>query len=126
MKVNWNRWLHEIEVRKVHKFNEIHYKSQKFHVPPGYSGTKVEVIEYDDKIELYYKERLIITHSYNVPILLVRKKRKITNNGVIMYKGKAYSIDYKLAGKTVEVQEINEGKNLLVYLNDVLLRTLDL
>ena len=43
-----------------------------------------------------------------------------------MYKGKSYTIDYKLAGKTVEVQEINEGKNLLVYLNDVLLKTIDL
>jgi transposase InsO family protein len=26
--VNWNRWLHEIEQRKVNKYNEIHYKSQ--------------------------------------------------------------------------------------------------
>ena len=126
VKVNWNRWLYEIEFRKVNKYNEIHYKSQKFHVPPGYSGTKIEVIEYEDKIEIYYRERLIISHPYNVPILLKRKKRKIASNGNIMYLGKPYSIDYKLAGKTVEVQEINDGKNLLVYLNDVLLKTLDL
>lgn len=126
VKVNWDRWLHEVEQRKVNKYNEIHYKSQKFHVPPGYSGTKIEVIEYEDKIEIYYRERLIITHSYNVPILLKRKKRKITSNGNIMYQGTPYSIDYKLAGKTVEVQEINEGKNLLVYLNGVLLKTLNL
>ena len=124
--INWDRWLYEVEQRKVNKYNEIHYKSQKFHIPPGYSGTKVEVIEYEDKIELYYRERLIITHPYNVPILLNRKKRKITHNGVIMYKGKPHSIDYKLAGKTVEVQKINDGKNLLVYLNGVLLKTLDL
>lgn len=126
VKVNWNRWLYETEWRKVNKYNEIHYKSQKFHIPPGYSGTKIEVIEYEDKIEIYYRERLIITHPYNVPLLLKRKKRKITTNGNIMYKGKAYSIDYKLAGKTVEVQEINGEKNLLVYLNNVLLKTLDL
>jgi len=126
VKVNWNRWLHEMEQRKVTKYNEIHYKSQKFHVPPGYSGTKVEVIEYEDKIEVYYRERLIITHPYNVPINIKRKKRKITHAGIIMYLGKSYTIDYKLAGKTVEVQEINEGKNLLVYLNGVLLKTLDL
>ncbi|MHA1659999.1 MAG: hypothetical protein ACTSUT_12870 [Promethearchaeota archaeon] len=43
-----------------------------------------------------------------------------------MYKGKPYTIDYKLAGETVEVQEINDGKNLLVYLNEVLLKTLNL
>jgi transposase InsO family protein len=124
--VNWKRWLHEIEQRKVNKYNEIHYKTQKFHIPPGYSGTRVEVIEYEEKIEIYYRDNLIMTHSYNVPIKQKRKKRKITHNGTIKYKGKLYSIDYKLAGKTVEVQEINEGKNLLVYLNGVLLKTLDL
>jgi len=123
--INWDRWLYEVEQRKVNKYNEIHYKTQKYHVPPGYSGTRVEVIEYEDKIELYYRDQLIITHSYNVPIKQKRKKRKITHNGTIKYKGKDYNIDYKLAGKTVEVQEINEGKNLLVYLNSVLLKTLD-
>lgn len=124
--VNWKRWLHEIEQRKVNKYNEIHYKAQKYHIPPGYSGTLVEVIEYEDKIDIYYRDQLIITHSYNVPIKQKRKKRKITHNGTIKYKGKDYTIDYKLAGKTVEVQEINEGKNLLVYLDSVLLKTLDL
>jgi len=124
--VNWKRWLHEIEHRKVNKYNEIYYKTQKYHVPPGYSGTRVEVIEYEDKIEIYYRDQLIMTHSYNVPIKQKRKKRKITHSGVIMYLGKPYTIDYKLAGKTVEVQEINDGKNLLVYLNGVLLKTLDL
>ena len=124
--VNWTRWLHEVEQRKVTKYNEIHYKAQKFNIPPGFSGTKVEVIEYEDKIEIYHKEKLIITHVYNVPIAIKRKTRKITSAGVIMYKGKYYTIDYKMAGKTVEVQEINAGKNLLVYLNGVLLKTLDL
>jgi len=124
--VNWKRWIHEIEQRKVNKYNEIHYKTQKFHVPPGYSGTIVEVIEYEDKIELYYRDQLIIVHSYNVPINQKKKVRKITHNGTIKYKGKLYNIDYKLSGKTVEVQEINEEKNLLVYLKGVLLKTLDL
>ena len=124
--VNWERWLHEIEQRKVNKYNEIYYKTQKYHVPPGYSGTRVEVIEYEDKIEIYYINHLIMTHSYNIPIKQKRIKRKITHSGIIMYKGNPYSIDYKLAGKTVEVQEMNDGKNLLVYLNGVLLKTLDL
>jgi len=124
--VNWNRWLHEVEQRRVTKYNEISYKSQKYNIPPGYAGTRVEVIEYEDKIEIYYRDNLIIAHSYNIPIKLERKKRKITKSGTIMYKGNPYTIDYKLAGKTVEVQEINDGKNLLVYLNEVLLKTIDL
>ncbi|TFG02111.1 MAG: transposase [Promethearchaeota archaeon] len=124
--INWKRWLHELEQTKVTKYNEIYYKSQKYHIPPGYSGTRVEVIEYEDKIEIYYKDKLIISHSYNVPIRQKKIKRKITHAGVIMYKGKPYTIDYKLAGRTVEVQEINDGKNLLVYLHGKLLKTIDL
>jgi len=102
--VNWRRWL----------------------IPPGYSGTRIEIIEYEDKIELYYRDQLITSYPYNIPIKLKRKKRKITANGTIAYMGKYYSIDYKLAGKTVGVQEINAGKNLLVYLNGVLIKSLEL
>lgn len=125
-KVNWKRWLHETELRKVTKYNEIHYKTQKYHIPPGYSGIRVEVIEYNDKLEIYHRDQLITTHTYTIPIKQKRKTRKITHAGVIMYKGTPYTIDYKLSGKTVEVQEINDGKNLLVYLNGILLKTLDL
>lgn len=71
-----DRWLHEIESRKVNKYSEIHYKSQKFHIPPSYSGTKVEVIEYEDKIKIYYRERLLITHPYKLPILSKKKSGK--------------------------------------------------
>ena len=127
--MNWNRWLHELSQRKVNKYNEIHYKSQLFSVPPGYSGAKIDVIEYEDKIEIYFKENLIITHPYG-PIIkpekIVQSKRKIRKNGTIAYKGKTYSIDYKLANKTVEVQETDGGRKLLVYLNGILIKTLNL
>ena len=128
-KVNWNRWLHELEQRKVNKYNEIHYKSQLFSVPPGYSGSKIDVIEYEDKIEIYFKENLIITHPYNVSIItkkIGKSTRKINYSGEISYKGKHYTIDYKLAGKTVEVQESDDGRKLLVYFNGVLISTLNL
>lgn len=90
---------------------------------------KVEIIEYEDKIEIYHKDQLLITHPYQVSINPRKKtlfSRKIRMNGTISYKGKGYSIDYKLGGKTVEVQETNQGRNLLVYLNGVLIKTLDL
>ena len=127
--VNWNRWLHELTQRKVNKYNEIHYKSQLFSVPPGYSGSKVDVIEYEDKIEIYFKENVITTHPYGViikPEKIVKSKRKIRKNGTIAYKGKGYSIDYKLANRTVEVQEADDGRKLLVYLNGKLIKTLNL
>ncbi len=49
-KVNWDRWIQEVEKRKVNKYNEIHFKSQKFIVPPGYSGSYLEVMECKDKL----------------------------------------------------------------------------
>lgn len=128
-KVNWNRWLHELSQRKVNKYNEIHYKSQLFSVPPGYSRSKIDVIEYEDKIEIYFKENLITTHPYGViikPEKTAKSKRKIRKNGTIAYNGKTYSIDYKLANKTVEVQEADDGRKLLVYLNGKLIKTLNL
>jgi len=115
--------------RNVNKYNEIHYKSQLFNVPPGYSGSKVDMIEYEDKIEIYFKENLITTHPYGAiikPEKTVKSKRKIRKNGTIAYKGKTYSIDCKLANKTVEVQETDIGRKLLVYLNDILNKTLNL
>ena len=54
------------------------------------------------------------------------KRTKVRHNGTISYKGKSYSIDYKLANRTVEVQETDDGRKLLVYLNGILIRTLDL
>ena len=125
-KVNWDRWFNELTQRKVNKYNQISYKAQTFEVPPGYSGSRIDVIEYENKIEFYFKEKLIITHTYEVTILQKKKRRKISKNGTIMYKGSHLTVDYKLAGKTVEVQEINEGRQLLVYLHSILIKTLNL
>ncbi|TFG05686.1 MAG: transposase [Promethearchaeota archaeon] len=129
VKVKWDKWLRESNQRKVNKYNTISYKSQKFEVPPGHMRAQVDVIEYEDKIEIYHKDKLLITHFYDV--LEINKKnylitRRIRINGTISYKGKDYTIDYKFGGKTVEVQEINQGRELLVYLNGHLIKTLDL
>jgi transposase InsO family protein len=127
--VNWNKWLHEMSQRKVDKTNQISYKAQKFEVPPGYSGSKIDIIECEGKLELYFKDKFLITHPYKVeinPEKIGLKTRKIGKNGTISYKGKYYMIDYKLAGKVVEIQETNLGRNLLVYLDKVLIITLNL
>jgi transposase InsO family protein len=129
VKVKWDKWLHETDQRKVTKYNTISYKGQKFEVPPGHLRAKVDVIEYEDKIEIYHEDKLLVTHLYQV--LGKSKKnylitRRIRINGTISYKGKDYTVDYKFGGKTVEVQEINQGKDLLVYLNGKLIKTLNL
>jgi transposase InsO family protein len=124
--VSWKKWLYEVETRKVSKYNEISYKSQKFKVPLGYTKMRVDVVEYEDSLELYYKDKRLINHPYRVPVQKKRKTRKITHNGTIRYMGTYYTIDYKLAGKIVEVQEVNNGQGLLVYLDGVLLKKLNL
>jgi transposase InsO family protein len=53
VKVNWDNWLQENEERKVTKYNTISYKAQNFVVPHGYMRAKVDVIEYEKKIEIY-------------------------------------------------------------------------
>ena len=126
IEMNWDRWLSEVSQRKVNKYNEVSYKSQKFMVPSGYFGSRIDIIEQEDKIELYFKDKLLITHPYNVPLTLEKKKRKVGKTGIIVYKGKQHYTDYKFAGKTVEVLEINLGKNLLVYLHGTLIKTLNL
>ena len=85
--------------------------------------------KHEYKLEIYHKNKLLITHPYQVLTNLKKKTlitRRIRKNGTISYKGKWYTIDYKLAGKTVEVQETNQGRDLLVYLNDKLIQTLTL
>lgn len=129
VKVKWDKWLHESDQRKVTKYNTISYKSQKFEVPPGHMRAQVDVIEYEDKIEIYYDNKLLITHLYHVLGKSKKKDlltRRIRINDTISYKGKDYTVDYKFGGKTVEVQEINQGKDLLVYLNGKLIKTLNL
>ena len=123
--INWDKWLYHSSQRKVSKYNEISYKTQKFEIPPGYSGSRVKIIEYEDKIDVFYRDDLIISHPYKPTVESLKKQkktRKITHNGTIGYNGTHYYIDYKLSGKTVKIQEANLGKELLIYLNGVLLK----
>jgi len=129
IKIDWDKWLHTSDERKVTKYNTISYKGQTFEIPPGFSLSKVMIIEYDEKLEIYHREKLIISHPYIIEGSRknnANSSRIIRKNGTISYKGKWYTIDYKLAGKTVEVQETNNGQTLLVYLNGKRIATLTL
>lgn len=132
--VNWDIWINETSERKVRKTNQISYKGQLFPVPFGHIHQRVDIIEFEDKIEIYSKEgQKIVAHPYHVDIdkVLAGKKRKketrkISKDGVIRYKKRIISIDYKFAGETVEVKESNLGRTLLVYLRGKLVKEYDL
>jgi transposase InsO family protein len=124
--MDWEEWLNTKTIRRVTKYNQIQYKAQQFTLPPGFAGLKVNIIEYETKIDCYCQDRCIASFPYQVTIKQILQKisRKIGQNGLISYKGKHYMIDYKYAGKRVEVQESNDGQNLLIYFNSILIKTL--
>jgi putative transposase len=129
VQVNWNEWINTYLQRKVTKYNSISYKAQNIQLPAGYMGCNVDLLELDDRIEIYHQEKLICTHSRNPDSYLPSKKgmyRSIAQNGTIQYKRKWHTIDYKLAGKKVEIQESTDGTVLLVYLDRILLKQIPL
>jgi hypothetical protein len=129
VQVNWNKWINNYLQRKVTKYNTLSYKAQDIQIPAGYMGCNVDLLELEDRIEIYHQEKLICTHSRNPDSYLPSRKailRKIAQNGTIQYKNHWHTIDYKLAGKKVELQESAEGTVLLVYLDRVLLKQIPL
>lgn len=118
--VNWDLWLNTTAERKVNKYNLIHYEGKEFSIPPGYSGLKVDVVETSTKIEVYYKDVHLVSHPFEQLILprsMKKQKRKISSVGLISWKGKKYTVDYKYKGQTVEVQLSQTGKYLEIYHN---------
>jgi len=103
-------------------------------MPIGHIHQRIDVIEFERRIEIYSKEgKLLITHPYIVDVDEIlsakqRKKltRKISKDGYIRYKNRHFTIDYKLAGITVEVKESNLGRTLLVYLHGKLIKEFEL
>ena len=91
----------------------------------GYVGCQVDLLELESKIEIYYHELLITTITKSPQEYLPASQpinRKIAQNGQIRYKNHRFTIDYKLAGKKVEIQESAGGTVLLVYLDRILLK----
>lgn len=123
--VNWNEWINRYLPRKVSKYNVVSYKGQALPIPAGYVGCGVDLLELDDRIEIYHNDTLICTHTRTPDIYLPGMKsiiRTIAQNGTIQYRKHWYNLNYKLSGKKVEIQESTDGAVLLVYLNRVLLK----
>jgi len=123
--VDWNQWINAFNLRKVNKYNEISYKTQRIQLPPGYMGSQVGLLDMGNSIEIFHQDQLIMTHTPTVNRYLPTNRpiyRKIAQNGTIQYQGHWISIDYKMAGKKVEVKENAERTVLLIYLDQVLIK----
>ncbi len=125
--VDWNRWINTYVQRKVTKYNTLSYKGEKVDIPSGYAGCRLDLLELEDIIEVYYHEKIIVTYQKQ-PINIHpggrRNIRTIAQSGTIQYLKNHYTIDYKLVGKKVEIKESADGKELLIYLNKILIKQL--
>jgi transposase InsO family protein len=123
--VNWEIWLNTTTDRKVTKFNTIKYAAKEFAVPPGYSQLKVDLVDTGTTLEIYYKDKFLISHPF-IPQLVAKNmqsiQRRISMMGQISWKGQKYSIDYKYKGKTVEIYPDASGKSIMVYSNGILIK----
>jgi transposase InsO family protein len=125
--VDWNQWLNAYDERKINKYNEILYQTHNLKLPPGYVGCVVDVLPLEDRFEMYHHGQLICTVKKNHEEYYPSKApifRTLAANGIFHYKSHWYSVDYKLAGKKVEIQEGDEGRTLLVYLDKILIKCL--
>jgi len=121
--INWDRWLTISDKRKISKYNTISYKKEVVQIPEGYAGCIVEVLEVDDKLEVYYEDKCLMTYTIDMEYLRLKNKqftRKIDNKGYLKYRLQKYKLDPMLAGKYAKVKEICNGKKIVVYIDDVL------
>lgn len=125
--VDWNRWINSFHQRKVTKYNQISFNGNSIDIPSGYAGCTVDLLELSDVIEVYHRDQLVLSHQTQ-PVPLMKNQRQeirsIAQNGTIQFQKHFYTIDYKLAGKKVEIKESADGKELLIYLKSLLIKRL--
>jgi hypothetical protein len=127
--VNWDLWINTTTTRRVTKYNSIKFEGQGLTLPPGYAGLKVDLVLTGDQIEIYYKNTLLVSHPYDPDLIQERKKifvRKINSTGSISWKGKKYTIDYKLRGKIVEIIQTQTENKLEIYYNTIKIKNIEL
>ena len=126
--VDWNRWILSKGTRKVSKYNTISYKTKTISLPPGYMGCKVEILEADDQLEIYFRDTCLKSCAQPQKVAPQPNKtvlRKVTRNGTFSYNRRYYLLGPEHDGKVVEIKEYNDGKRIAVYKDGVLLVDLD-
>ncbi|MHA1521638.1 MAG: DDE-type integrase/transposase/recombinase [Promethearchaeota archaeon] len=124
--VDWDMWIREVESRKVSKTNFISFRGNRFTVPLGYAGLKVSIWITGNTLEIHRNNQCLVSYILKTPILDKKgpQTRRIAQSGTIGYRGKYYSISYKMAGQQVTVKESADGTILLIYSQGQLIKQL--
>ena len=123
--IDWNRWINQLKSRKVSKYNTISFKGESLNIPPGYVGCRVNLLEYETGIEIYHHEMILCSIPKNQLDYNISNKRiirTIAQSGTIQFQNQVYTIDYKLAGKKVEIREVTDDNLLYIYLDSILIK----
>jgi len=126
--LDWDRWFLTMGTRKVSKYNAISYKKETIHIPPGYMGCKVSIMDCDGKFEIYYKDTCLATHVVDPDFMAIRNKafqRTVGPNGIVKYLGESYNIGSLLAGRKVTIRETCQGCKIAIYIDGVLFNEYD-
>jgi len=123
--IDWNSWLYSKAKRRVSKYNTISYKTEIISLPEGYMGSKVEIWEVEDQIEIYHHEKCLKICRINQDIVELKNRqaeRKITSNGLFSYKGQHFTLGSAYSGKIAKIKETNNGTKIAIYINDILIK----
>lgn len=121
--MDWDRWFLVEGTRKVSKYNTISYKNETIQIPPGHASCKVEVLESEGRIEVYHGDECLVVHEVNLEYMDIRAKkfeRMVAANGNFKYEGNDYRLGGLLSGKKVLIKELDQGRKIAVYLDNVL------
>jgi len=92
-------------------------------------GSEVKILEADDRIEIYYLDNCLKTcRKKKSPVQkkLGKIKRRVTANGTFGYKGRHFSLGTSYSGKQVEIKEQDNGKRIIVYIDEILILGFDI
>jgi len=128
--VNWARYLSDISQRKVRKTNSIQYNQETFSIPPGYAGKIVDIVDFSGKLQVFYNDTFVIEHQISktpsIEEIISTSKRIVSQSGSIKYNNQYFYLGYKLKGKTAFLKVNEEEELILVYIDNVLVKTFPL
>ncbi len=121
--VNWDAWIDILAERRVSKQNIISIDGKRLILPPGHTGTRVQIHKIEGRYDVHANDTLVESFKMipesaeNITFV----ERNITKNGTFKYKKRTYYVGYQHAGNIVRVQEAANGKDILIFLGEELL-----
>nr|MDO8117313.1 DDE-type integrase/transposase/recombinase [Candidatus Sigynarchaeota archaeon] len=126
--IDWERWFLVAGTRKVTKYSTISYKRETIPIPPGHAGCKVDILDAGDRFEIYHGDDRLASHVVDMDFMKIRNKefeRKVNKDGYVKYRGCMFPLGSLMAGKQIIIKEMDQGRKIAVYCDNVLFKEFD-